>query len=180
MIARIGMVPFVCIALALATRLAAAVPANEPAWRIENFCHRQVAADKRCLVRARQGIVTWRIAEMPTAPTTRWHEGIAVLRFAGKSPATVFYAPPNKVAGPFRDMIAVDIAHRRIALRTQPKIVEVRALFDGRVLSRTIFASTPRTIDGSFAEGALTLRTHDAVGRVVRRQIPLANGTVLD
>ncbi len=170
------------IARTLATLLLATAPyvaRAEPPWRIESFCHREVAADKRCLVRARQGIITWRIAEMPVAPSIDWTDGVAVLRFAGKTPATMFYAPPNRVAGPFRDVLAVDLAHTRIALRTGPATIEVREMFGNRVLTRTDFAVAPKSIDVSFANGQLMLQVNDKNGRVVQRRIPIVIGSAL-
>jgi hypothetical protein len=151
----------------------------EPPWRIESFCHREVAADKRCLVRARQGIITWRIAEMPVAPAVDWTGGVAVLRFASKTPVTMFYAPPNRVAGPFRDVLAVDVAKERIVRRAGPKTVEVRGLFDHRMLVRTEFAAVPRIIDASFAGDMLVLRIRDANDRVVQHRVPMVAGSVL-
>jgi hypothetical protein len=151
----------------------------EPPWRIESFCHREVAAEKRCLVRARQGIITWRIAEMPVAPAVDWTDGAAVLRFTGKTPVTMFYAPPNRVAGPFRDVLAVDIAKERIVRRTGPKTVEVRGLFDHRMLTRTDFATAPRSVDASFAGDMLVLRIRDANDRVVQHRVPMVTSSVL-
>lgn len=111
---------------------ARAVVHPQPPWRIESFCHRGVTPDRRCLIRARQGIIVFQLVELPSAPAVRWSDGVAVLSFGGSegSRKLRFYVPPQKLSVPFTQVRAYDTRQQLVAFYA-----------DGRLHLRAMFAS---------------------------------------
>jgi len=126
--------------LAVLPGLLASSPAraatSEPAWRIESFCRRPVAAEHRCLIRARQGIVVFRIAELPRAPsTTQWRDGVALLAWrSGQNTQWRYYRPPQQLSPTFDNVLAADPGRHRLAYR-QGMTLRVADMFSGAPLA---------------------------------------------
>ncbi len=103
---------------------------TEPPWHIESFCHRGVPAARRCLIRARQGIIVFQLAELASAPGIQWRDGVAVLT-TGKderSRQLRFFAPPQKLSTAFNHVRAYDIGQQLVAVYAD-NAVHVRAMF---------------------------------------------------
>jgi len=125
-----------CMAM-LAMLAVSALPAQatsrmQPPWHIESFCHRGAPAARRCLVRARQGIIVFQLVELPSAPAIKWSDGMAVLTLGANESSRQlrFFAPPQKLSAPFRQVRAYD---------TQQQLVAFYA--DGHVHLRAMFAA---------------------------------------
>jgi hypothetical protein len=120
-----------CFAMLGAMALPAhAATHTEPPWHIESFCHRGVPAARRCLIRARQGIIVFQLAELASAPGIQWHDGLAVLT-TGKderSRQLRFFAPPQKLSTAFNHVRAYDIGQQLVAVYAN-NAVHVRAMF---------------------------------------------------
>lgn len=110
--------------------------ASQPAWRIESFCRRPVAAEHRCLIRARQGIVVFRIAELPRAPSsTQWRDGVALLAWRdGQGTQWRYYRPPQQLSPTFANVLAADPGRHRLAYR-QGMTLRVADMFSGAPLA---------------------------------------------
>jgi hypothetical protein len=102
----------------------------QPPWHIESFCHRGAPAARRCLIRARQGIIVFQLAELASTPTIKWTDGMAVLAI-GKDDRTRqmrFFAPPQKLSVPFTQVRAYDTGQQLVAFYADGR-VHVRAMF---------------------------------------------------
>lgn len=90
---------------------------TEAPWHIESFCHRGMTSARRCLVRARQGIIVVRLAELPSAPSVRWDDGIAVLTSGAsdKSRQLRFFVPPEKLSASFAQVHAYSTHEQLVA-----------------------------------------------------------------
>lgn len=99
-------------------------------WRIESFCHRGVSPARRCLVRARQGIIVFQLVELPSPPTTRWSDSVAVLTSGAndKSRQLRFYVPPQKLSAPFTQVRAYDTRQQLVAFYAGGRL-HLRAMF---------------------------------------------------
>jgi len=109
-----------------------AVSRAQPAWHIESFCHRGAPAARRCLVRARQGIIVFTLAELGSVPSVSWTDGIAVLTSGtdDRSRQLRFFVPPQKLSAPFRQVRAYDVQQQLVAFYADGR-VHVRAMFAG-------------------------------------------------
>jgi osmoprotectant transport system permease protein len=143
----------------LASRPAQAA-ASPPAWRIESFCHRPVAAERRCLIRARQGILVFTIAELPRAPTsTQWREGIALLAWrSAQGTQWRYYRPPQQLGPAFDNVLAVDPGRHRVAYR-QGRTLQVVDMFSAATL-------THWSLPEDLRAGSLQLNLDDPQPRV--------------
>ncbi len=174
-------------AIGLALSFAVALPARmaavhtQPPWHIESFCHRGAPPARRCLIRARQGILVFQLAELASAPSVSWSNGVAVLVSGAGKPSRQlrFFVPPQKLSAPFMQVRAYDLAHRRVALYTDGKL-HVRAMFSedadtGRrdlgvlALPSNIVADTLRV---SFEGPSLHASWRDRNGRTQERTLP--------
>lgn len=101
-------------------------------WHIESFCDRGAVPARRCLVRARQGIVVFQLVELPSPPAVRWDKGIAVLisGASDRSRQLRFYLPPQQLSAPFTRVRAYDPAQQLVARYADGR-VHVRAMFAG-------------------------------------------------
>lgn len=111
-----------------------APPANRAAapWRIESFCHRGAPPAHRCLVRARQGIIVFELAELPAPPAMHWSDGVAVLTSGTDETSRQlrFYVPPQQLSAPFEQVRAYDTQQQLVAVVTD-RGVHLRAMFPG-------------------------------------------------
>jgi hypothetical protein len=129
---------FMCAALpGLAISCTVALPAfaasrMDPPWHIDSFCHRGAPAARRCLVRARQGIIVFTLAEMAAAPSVQWSDGLAVLSSSRNdgSRQLRFFAPPEKLSAPFTQVRAYNTQQRLIAFYADRRL-HLRAMFGG-------------------------------------------------
>ena len=124
-LATLGFVMLCAIALP-----AQAASRTAPPWHIESFCHRGVPSARRCLVRARQGIIVFQLVELTSAPAVRWSDGMAVLTSGADdgSRQLRFFVPPQKLSAPFKQVHAYDIQQQLVALYADGR-VHLRAMF---------------------------------------------------
>lgn len=101
-------------------------------WRIESFCHRGATAARRCLVRARQGIIVFQLVELPSPPAIHWNDNVAVLTSGAndKLRQLRFYVPPQKLSAPFTQVRAYDTQEQLVAFYAGGKL-HLRAMFAG-------------------------------------------------
>lgn len=154
---------------------------TQPPWHIESFCHRGAPLARRCLVRARQGIMVFQLAELASPPSVSWSNGVAVLASgADKASRQLrFFVPPQKLSAPFMQVRAYDIAQQRVALYSEGQL-HVRAMFgDGAnddrrdlavfALPSNVVADTLRV---SFEGPSLHASWRDRDGRAQERTLP--------
>jgi osmoprotectant transport system permease protein len=132
--------------LGLLAPVPAHAAANSPPWRIESFCHRPVAAERRCLIRARQGILVFNIAELPRAPSsTQWRDGIASLAWRGaQGTQWRYYRPPQQLGPAFDNVLAADPGRHRLAYR-QGQTLQVVDMFSAAPLAHWTLPADLRT-----------------------------------
>lgn len=101
-------------------------------WRIESFCHRGASPSHRCLVRARKGIIVFPLVELPSPPSVRWEDGVAVLTSGanGNSRQLRFYEPPQKISAPLARVRAYDTRQQLVAFDADGRL-HLRAMFAG-------------------------------------------------
>jgi hypothetical protein len=156
----------------------------QPPWHIESFCHRGAPSAHRCLVRARQGILVFQLAELASAPSVSWSNGVAVLA-SGTDKASRqlrFFVPPQKLSEPFTQVRAYDIAQQRVALYSDGQL-RVRAMFAGDTdTNRRDLAVLPLpsnivadTLQVSFEGLTLHASWRDRDGRSQQRTLPARN-----
>jgi len=154
---------------------ASAAAARDAPWRIETFCHRPVPAAQRCLVRSRQGILVFQIAELPSAPKIEWHEGIAVLaNGSGEAKRLRFYTPPQTVSAAYRNVLDYDVGRRLVALATAHG-VEMRSMFAPSSAAPLAALDTggarPGSVQAKLREGRLELSWRDARDHAMSRTL---------
>jgi hypothetical protein len=153
----------------------------QPPWHIESFCHRGATAARRCLVRARQGIIVFQVAELSSAPSVSWSDGVAVLTTGTDtlSRQLRFFVPPQKLSAPFSQVRAYDMAQRRVAVYSDGQL-HVRAMFaDGTAAGQHDLAvlalplsMAADTLRVSFENGTLHASWRDRDGRMQQRTLP--------
>jgi len=154
---------------------------TQPPWHIESFCHRGAPSAHRCLVRARQGIIVFQLAELASAPSVSWSDGVAVLALGADTPSRQlrFFVPPQKLSAPFMRVQAYDIAQQRVAFYTEGQL-HVRAMFgagadtgsrDLAVLALPSNVVTD-TLRVSFEGPSLHASWRDRDGRAQERTLP--------
>ena len=158
-----------------------ALSRTQPPWHIESFCHRGASSAHRCLVRARQGIIVFQLAELASAPSVSWSDGVAVLASGADKPSRQlrFFVPPQKLSAPFMRVQAYDIAQQRVAFYTEGQL-HVRAMFgagadtgsrDLAVLALPSNVVTD-TLHVSFKGPLLHASWRDRDGRAQERTLP--------
>lgn len=134
-IERVSTLPFVALALLIASvpilPAHAAIRTAAP-WHIESFCHRGATPARRCLVRARQGIIVFQLVELPSPPSVAWDNDIAILTSGagGKARQLRFYQPPQKLSAAFAEVRAYEPTQQLVASYTSGR-VQVSAMFGG-------------------------------------------------
>ena len=154
---------------------------TQPSWHIESFCHRGAPSAHRCLIRARQGIIVFQLAELAAAPSVSWSNGVAVLASGADKPSRQlrFFVPPQKLSAPFMRVQAYDIAQQLVAFYADSQL-HVRAMFgegadNGRhdlavlALPSNIVTDTLRV---SFEGPLLHASWQDRNGRAQERTLP--------
>jgi osmoprotectant transport system permease protein len=146
--------------LGLFAPLPAQAAASAPPWRIESFCHRPVAVERRCLIRARQGILVFNIAELPRAPSsTQWRDGVALLAWrTAKGTQWRYYRPPQQLGPAFDNVLAADPSRHRLAYR-QGRTLQVVDMFSAALL-------THWSLPDDLRDGSLQLNLDDPQPRV--------------
>jgi hypothetical protein len=147
----------------------------EPPWRIESFCHRPLPAARRCLVRARQGILVFRIAELPAPPRVSWRDGVAALRSGAAGQASVrFYVPPQTVSAAYAQVLDFDGTGRLVALREGTR-VRLRRMFAPPaappLAELDVGAARPGSVRAELRGRHLLVRWREAGNRAVERSV---------
>jgi hypothetical protein len=166
---------------ALASPLHAAGRAQPP-WHIESFCHRGAAPAHRCLVRARQGIIVFQVAELGSAPGVSWSDGVAVLSTGASASSRQlrFFVPPQKLSAAFSQVRAYDVAQQRVAVYSDGQL-HVRAMFADAAATKqrdVAVLALPSdlvadTLHASFDAGALHASWQDRSGHSQQRTLAL-------
>jgi hypothetical protein len=159
--------------VAAAPAVAAGAARAEPPWRIESFCHRPLPAAQRCLVRARQGILIFRIAELPAPPRVSWRDGVAALRSGPASAASLrFYLPPQATSPAYRDVLDYDTASRLVAVKAGGG-VQLRRMFaaptEPPLAALDTAGARPGSVQASLRGRHLEVRWRDAGNHAVSR-----------
>jgi hypothetical protein len=154
----------------------------QPPWRIESFCHRGATPAHRCLVRARQGIIVFQVAELASAPGVSWSDGVAVLSTGASASSRQlrFFVPPQKLSGAFSQVRAYDVSQQRVAVYSDGQL-HVRAMFaDGAATKQRDVAvlALPSdlvadTLHASFDARALHASWQDRGGHSQQRTLAL-------
>jgi hypothetical protein len=154
----------------------------QPPWRIESFCHRGATPAHRCLVRARQGIIVFQVAELASAPGVSWSDGVAVLSTGASASSRQlrFFVPPQKLSAAFSQVRAYDVAQQWVAVYSDGQL-HVRTMFgDGAAAKQRDVAvlALPSdlvadTLRASFDAGALHASWLDRGGHPQQRTLVL-------
>jgi hypothetical protein len=154
----------------------------QPPWHIESFCHRGATPAHRCLVRARQGIIVFQVAELGSAPGVSWSDGVAVLSTGASASSRQlrFFVPPQKLSAAFSQVRAYDAAQQRVAVYSDGQL-HVRAMFADAAATKqrdVAVLALPSdlvadTLHASFDAGALHASWQDRGGHSQQRTLAL-------